>query len=46
MFDYKDSQHYETLPKSVQESILQSDANFDSEEEFLEFVTKFENVIS
>lgn len=46
MFDYKNSEYFDALPKSVQESIMQAGADFDSEEELLEFVTKFENVIS
>lgn len=45
-FEYKDSQYFETLPKSVKETIVQTGANFDSEEEFIDFVTKFENGIN
>lgn len=46
MFDYRDSQHFEILPKSVKESITKSGANFDDEEEFIMFVTKFQNGIN
>lgn len=46
MFDFENSQLFETLPKSVKENIAQGDVHFDNEEEFLKFVTKFENTIS
>lgn len=45
-FDYKDSRHFDTLPKSVKETIVETGASFESEEEFLEFITKFQNGIN
>lgn len=42
MINLKESQYFNSLPKMIQESIIQSGIQFDTEDEIRKFVTNLE----